>query len=98
MNNLLFKTHDEIIQINPEDIVYFQADGNYSLMVLTSRKVQLLTINLSRVHLTLDKQLGSQSELFERVGRDLIIRKTFIYLIQTLRKKIDPLRFELRKP
>lgn len=88
MNNLIFKWRDELIQVNPEDIVYFQADGNYSKMILTSKKVQLLTINLSKVQLILDVQLGSQSELFERVGRDLIIRKTFIYSIQTLRKKL----------
>jgi hypothetical protein len=88
MNNLIFKSRDELIQINPEDIVYFQADGNYSKMMLTSRKVQLLTMNLSKVQLKLDEQLGLQSDMFERVGRDLIIRKAFIYSIQTLRKKL----------
>ena len=88
MNNLIFKSRDELIQLNPDDIVYFQADGNYSLMMLVSRKEQLLTMNLSKVHLTLEEQLGSQSDMFERVGRDLIIRKTFIYSIQTLWKKL----------
>lgn len=88
MNNIIFKWRDELIQVNPDDIVYFQADGNYSNMLLTSKKVQLLTMNLSKVYLTLEEQLGSQSELFERVGRELIIRKTFIYSIQTLRKKL----------
>ena len=88
MNNLIFKWRDEFIQLNPDDIVYFQADGNYSNMMLASRKEQLLTMNLSKVQLTLDEQLGPQSELFERVGRDLIIRKDFIYSIQTLRKKL----------
>lgn len=88
MDNLIFKSRDEFIQVNPEDIVYFQADGNYSNMMLTSKKAQLLTMNLSKVQLILDEQLGSQSELFERVGRDLIIRKVFIYSIQTLRKKL----------
>lgn len=88
MNNLIFKWRDELIQVNPDDIVYFQADGNYSVMVLASRKEQLLTMNLSKVQLTLDEQLGSQSAIFERVGRDLIIRKALIYSIQTLRKKL----------
>jgi len=88
MNNLIFKWRDELIKVNPEDIVYFQADGNYSNMMLTSRKEQLLTMNLSKVQLTLDEQLGSQTSMFERVGRDLIIRKAFIYSIQTLRKKL----------
>jgi FHA domain/LytTr DNA-binding domain len=88
MNNLIFKWRDELIQVNPDDIVYFQADGNYSVMMLVSRKEQLLTMNLSKVQLKLDEQLGSKSDIFERVGRDLIIRKTFIYSIQTLRKKL----------
>ena len=88
MQNLIFKWRDELIQVNPDDIVYFQADGNYSNMMLTSKKEQLLTMNLSKVQLKLNEQLGLQSELFERVGRDLIIRKDFIYSIQTLRKKL----------
>ena len=88
MDLLVFKSRDELIQVNPEDIVYFHADGNYSTMMLTSKKVQLLSMNLSKVQLKLDEQLGLQSELFERVGRDLIIRKAFIYSIQTLRKKL----------
>lgn len=88
MNTLIFKWRDDFIQVNPEDIVYFQADGNYSVMMLASRKEQLLTLNLSKVQLILEEQLGSQTSIFERVGRDLIIRKAFIYSIQTLRKKL----------
>ncbi|MDP4107418.1 MAG: LytTR family DNA-binding domain-containing protein [Bacillota bacterium] len=74
--------------MNSDDIVYFQADGNYSIMLLASRKEQLLTMNLSKVQLTLEEQLGSQSALFERVGREFIIRKAFIFSIQTLKQKL----------
>ncbi len=88
MNNLIFKWRDELIQVNIDDIVYFQADGNYSIMMLTSRKEQLLTINLSKVQLILEEQLGSKSSQFERVGRDLIIQKACLFLIQTLKQKL----------
>jgi len=88
MNILIFKWRDELIQVNPDELVYFQADGNYSVMMLASRKEQLLSMNLSKVQLILDEQLALQSDKFERVGRDLIIRKAFIYSIQTLRKKL----------
>jgi len=88
MDILIFKWRDELIQVNPDDIVYFQADGNYSVMMLASRKEQLLSMNLSKVQLILDEQLGVKSSLFERVGREFIIRKAFIYSIQTLRKKL----------
>ncbi|MDP4239438.1 MAG: LytTR family DNA-binding domain-containing protein [Bacteroidota bacterium] len=88
MDCLIFKWRDELIQVNSDDIVYFQADGNYSIMLLASRKEQLLTMNLSKVQLTLEEQLGSQSALFERVGREFIIRKAFIFSIQTLKQKL----------
>lgn len=88
MNNLIFKWRDELIQVNIDDIVYFQADGNYSIMMLTSRKEQLLTINLSKVQLILEEQLGRKSALFERVGRDLIIQKAYLFSIQTLKQKL----------
>ena len=85
---LIFTWRDELIKVNLNDIVYFQADGNYSNMVLASQKEQLLTINLSRVQLTLEEQLGKHSALFERIGRDLIIRKSYLFSIQTLKKRL----------
>jgi len=88
MKNIIFKSRDELIQVNPEDIVYFQADGNYAIMMLASRKKQLLTMNLSKVQLTLNEQLGIQSTLFERIGRDLIIQKAYVFSIQVLHKKL----------
>ena len=45
MNNLIFKSRDELIQVHPDEIVYFQANGNYSKMMLSSRKEKLLTTN-----------------------------------------------------
>lgn len=88
MNTIVFKWRDEFIRVNPMDIVYFRADGNYSTMTLASRKVQLLTMNLSKVMVTLETQLTVQSELFERVGRDLIIRKECVFSIQILKKQL----------
>jgi len=88
MSTIVFKWRDELIRINPVDIIYFRADGNYSIMVLASRKEQLLTMNLSKVMISLETQLGVQSDLFERVGRELIIRKVCIFCIQILKKQL----------
>ena len=89
MNNLIFKSRDELIQVNPADIVYFKADSNDCKMMLVTRKVQLLPMNLTKMQLLLDDQLGSDASLFERVGREFIIRKAFIYSIQTLKQKLQ---------
>ena len=88
MNLLVFKWRDELIQVNSDDIVYFQADGNYSKMMLAFRKEQLLSMNLSKVQFILEEQLGFQSILFERIGRDLIIRKACLFSIQVLKRRL----------
>jgi len=66
MDILIFKWRDELIKVNPDELVYFQADGNYSVMMLASRKEQLLSMNLSKVQLILEEQLGSQIILIDR--------------------------------
>ena len=88
MEILIFRWRDELIKVNTQEIVYFKADGNYSIMVLSSQKEQLLAMNLSKVQLTLEEQLGKHSILFERVGRDLIIRKSYLFSIQILKKRL----------
>jgi len=89
MNNLIFKLRDELIQVNPEDIVYFEeADGNDCNMMFVTRKVQRVSMILTKLQLLLDEQLGSDASLFEKVGEEFIIRKAFIYSIQPLIKKM----------
>jgi len=88
MNILIFIWRDELIRVNPENIVFFQADGNYSTMTLTNKKKQLITMNLSKVQQTLDEQLGALACQFERVGRDIIFRKQFFYSIHNLKRKL----------
>lgn len=88
MSTIVFKWRDEYIRVNPEDIVYFRADGNYSIMTLTSRKERLLSMNLSGVFEILESQLGVHVDMFERVGRSLIIRKKCIFGIHVLKKQL----------
>lgn len=88
MKTLIFNWRDELIRIKPEEIVYFEADGNYSKMMLASKKEQLLSMNLSKVMVKLQEHLGQKSEMFERVGRDLIIRKACLYSIHILHKQL----------
>ncbi len=88
MKTLKFKGRDELIQVNPDEVVCFRADGNYSTMVLCSRQEQLLSMNLSKLQSTLDEQLGFDSAVFERIGRDLILRKSYIFSLQVLQQKI----------
>jgi DNA-binding LytR/AlgR family response regulator len=88
MHTLVFNGRDEMIKITANEIVFIVADGNYSRARLTTGKDQLLSINLSNVYALLENQLGSWSDQFVRVGRDLIIQNCCIYSIHTLKKRL----------
>lgn len=88
MTKLKFVGRDELIQVNPDDIVCFKAEGNYTRMVLVSGQVQLLTMNLSKVQLILVQQLAIDAALFDRVGRDLVLRRSYIFSLNVLQQKI----------
>ncbi len=90
MNTLTFNHRDELIRIKVEDIVCFLADGNYTTVILSSKKELLLSINLLHVQKIIEESLidGFQSDLFVRLGRSSIIRKAYIFSIQTLKGKL----------
>ena len=88
MKILKFKGRDELIQVNPDDIVYFKADGNFTNMVLVSTEEKLLSMNLSALQSTLKEQLGIKAAIFERVGRKLVIRKSYLFSLHVVQKKI----------
>ena len=58
--------------INPEDIIYCEADGNYSHIILQNGKAEISTLNLG----TLEKQLGTGN--FLRISRSYLINMNYL--------------------
>lgn len=78
-NKLKFNTHTGFFVLSPEDIVYIQADWNYSEIFLNNEKSELVTINIGKLEEMLPKQV------FYRISRSIIIN--IKYLIRVNRKK-----------
>ena len=78
-NKLKFNTHSGFFMVSPEDIIYVQADWNYSEVFLDDQKSELITINIGKLEEMLPKHL------FYRISRSIIINISYLKRIN--RKK-----------
>jgi len=78
-NKLKFNTHSGFFMLSPEEIIYIQADWNYSEVFMSDTKSELVTLNIGKLEEMLPKHL------FYRISRSVIINIS--YLVRVVRKK-----------
>lgn len=88
MRTLVISTSVELIRLNPDNIVFISSDGNYSTLVLTDGESRVLTLQLGQLEKLIENQLGSAGATFIRIGRSLIINRTFVYYINLPQQKL----------
>lgn len=75
-NKLKFNLRTGYILINPNELIYCKADGNYTDLFLSNGKTETTTINLGRIYSMLPENI------FFRISRSTIINLIFL-------KKVD---------
>lgn len=97
MQWLKISTSCELVRVPTEDIVFVQADGNYSDVYLFSGKSHKMTFKL---HYFDEVFQRLKDNMFVRVGKSLIVNKSYIYLInltnQELRLSGNKLRADFK--
>lgn len=81
VEKLKFSTRSGYIFINPAEIIYCQAEGNYTDLYLTDGEKQTITINIGRL-----EHLLSNAK-FSKINRSVIINKQFLTEINRKDKK-----------
>jgi two-component system LytT family response regulator len=74
---LLFKNNSGMIFIDPDEILFVEAEGNYSVFNLISGKKEIITILIGKV----EEQLPSDK--FFRISRSFIINLKFLKKVNT---------------
>lgn len=67
MNKLTFRSLNGLIFIDPKDIIYIKAEGNYSTFFLEKNRQETVTSNLGQIFVKLD------TKTFIRIKRSYII-------------------------
>ena len=85
---LIISTSIDLVRIAPEKIVYISSDGNYSTLMQTDNEVRMLSYQLGQIEKMISSQLGSEGNIFIRIGRSLIINRSYIHYINIPRQKL----------
>lgn len=85
---LIIKTRDELLRIKIGQILYFEADRNYTKLSLSSGIQFTFAINIGKIEELLEKQVIGSSEILIRVGKSHIINKNHILQINLPKQKL----------
>lgn len=80
-NKLKFSTRTGCVFINPAEIIYCQASGNYTDLLLANENKQTITINIGKLEYLLPESK------FSKINRSVIINKQFLTEINRKDKK-----------
>ena len=86
--HLIILTSIDLVRIVPESVVYIESDGNYSTLVQLNGERRMLTFQLGQMEKMIALQLGLEGSIFIRIGKSLIINRSFIYYINPSKQKL----------
>lgn len=85
---LIISTSNDLVRIAPDSIVCVSSDGNYSTLVQADGEMRMLSFQLGQIEKMIASQLGSEGSSFIRIGKSLIINRSYIYYINVPKQKL----------
>ena len=95
---LIIKTRDELLRIKIGQILYFEADRNYTKLLLSNGIQFTFAINIGKIEEILEKQVAGYNKILMRVGKSHIINKNHILQINLPKQRLLLLLTEEGKP
>lgn len=86
--HLIISTSNDLVRIAPDRIVYISSDGNYSTLVQADGEMRMLSFQLGQIEKMIACQLGTEGNIFIRIGKSLIINRSYIYYINIPKQKL----------
>lgn len=85
---LIISTSNDLVRIAPDRIVYISSDGNYSTLIQSDGDIRMLSFQLGQIEKMIASQLGVEGNIFIRIGKSLIINRSYIYYINVPKQKL----------
>lgn len=85
---LIISTSGDLVRIVPDRIVYISSDGNYSTLVQADGEMRMLSFQLGQIEKMIERQLGGDGNMFIRIGKSLIINRSYIYYINIPKQRL----------
>lgn len=85
---IFFNSRDELLRIDVSKIVYFEADGNYTDIVMVNKLRAAVCMNLGEMEKAISAQIGDEAKTFMRIGKRFIINMRYVYSINVLKQQL----------
>lgn len=85
---IYFNSRDELLRVEASSLVYFEADGNYTRIVLANGFTGIVCMNLSKMEKMLTLSLKSKAKVFARVGKRHIVNLNYVLKINALQQSL----------
>ena len=85
---IFFNSRDELQRIDVSKIVYFEADGNYTDIVMVNKLRASICMNLGEMERAVAAQIGDDAKIFMRIGKRFIINMRYVYSINVLKQQL----------
>ena len=85
---IYFNSRDELLRVDVSSIAYFEAEGNYTRIVLANGYEALVCINLGKMEKMLSAKLQEKAQRFARIGKRHIINLNFSLQITPLKQTL----------
>lgn len=83
-----FNSRDELLRVDVPSIVFLEAEGNYTRIVLANGFEALVCINLGKMEKMLSAKLQEKAQRFARIGKRHIINLNYILQIIPLKQTL----------
>lgn len=85
---LFLNSRDDLLRIDMSEIAYFEADGNYTNIVLTNKLKCTVGMSLGKMEKLLDQRLKGRVMYFARIGKRYIINLNLVFQINVLKHRL----------
>ena len=85
---VFFNSRDELLRIDVSKIVYFEADGNYTDIVMVNKLRASVCMNLGEMEKAIAVQIGDGAKIFMRIGKRFIVNMKYVYSINVLKQQL----------
>lgn len=85
---LVFQNRDILLKVDISNVVYFEADGNFTNIVTRNESTRSVYVNLGRMDSLLKNATLKSAKDFVRIGRYFIVNVRYVHLIDILKKEL----------
>ena len=85
---LVFQNRDILLKVDISNVVYFEADGNFTNIVTRNESTRSVYVNLGRMDSLLKNAALKSAKYFVRIGRYFIVNVRYVHLVDILKKEL----------